>query len=103
MSILLYSSIFVSILEHVFSQRTHRTGLGCWVSRRPKRFFTVTRCRENLSSGEKRAGWAEVVLVPSGLIFCGDKEEGTSSLAKFSGKIYASTTCAEKQKTLYLN
>ncbi len=53
---------------------SHRTGLGCWVSRRPKRFFTVTRCRENLSSGEKRAGWAELVGSPSGFTFCGDKE-----------------------------
>lgn len=25
----------------------------------PKRFLIVTRCLENLSSGEKRAGWAD--------------------------------------------
>lgn len=49
---------------------SHRIGLGCWVSRRLKRFFTVTRCRENLSSGEKRAGWAELVGWPLGLTFC---------------------------------
>lgn len=28
---------------------------GCCVGRRPNRFLSVTRCRENLSSGEKRA------------------------------------------------
>lgn len=28
---------------------------GVWVSRMPKRFFNVTRWRENLSSGENRA------------------------------------------------
>lgn len=49
---------------------SHRTGRGCWVIRRPKRFFTVTLCLENLSSGEKRAGWAELVGCPSGQIFC---------------------------------
>jgi hypothetical protein len=30
----------------------------------------VTRCFEYLSSGEKRAGWAETVGVPLGEIFC---------------------------------
>ncbi|TNN68355.1 hypothetical protein EYF80_021408 [Liparis tanakae] len=50
-------------------------GLGCWVSRRPKRFFTVTRWRENLSSGEKRAGWAELVGSPAGQIFCRRREK----------------------------
>ena len=29
------------------------------------RFFSVTRCRENLSSGEKRAGCADVVTLPA--------------------------------------
>lgn len=32
---------------------------GSCVGRTPYRFFIVTRCRENLSSGENRAGWAE--------------------------------------------
>ena len=47
----------------------YRMGRGCWVSSRPKRFFTVTRCLENLSSGEKRAGWAELVGLPKRSIF----------------------------------
>ena len=42
---------------------------GCWVGSRPKRFLTVYRWRENLSSGEKRAGWAEVVGLPLGSTF----------------------------------
>lgn len=29
------------------------------------RFLMVTRCLENLSSGEKRAGWADLVTFPS--------------------------------------
>ena len=40
----------------------------------PKRRFRVTRCAENLSSGEKRAGWAETVGAPSGLNFCKECE-----------------------------
>lgn len=54
----------------------HRMGLGCWVRRSPKRFFTVTLCRENLSSGEKRAGWAELVGWPNKSTFCWDKQRG---------------------------
>lgn len=53
----------------LYRLHSHRTGLGCWVSRMPKRFFTKTRCRENLSSGENRAGWAELVGSPSGFNF----------------------------------
>eukprot|EP00232_Nephroselmis_pyriformis_P026009 CAMPEP_0182861486 /NCGR_PEP_ID=MMETSP0034_2-20130328/5524_1 /TAXON_ID=156128 /ORGANISM="Nephroselmis pyriformis, Strain CCMP717" /LENGTH=57 /DNA_ID=CAMNT_0024993423 /DNA_START=308 /DNA_END=481 /DNA_ORIENTATION=- len=44
-------------------------GAGCWVGRMPKRFLHCTRCLENLSSGEKRAGWAEAVGLPSGASF----------------------------------
>lgn len=36
----------------------------------PKRFFKVIRSLENLSSGEKRAGCADFVGVPSGASFC---------------------------------
>lgn len=36
----------------------------------PNRFLQVMRSRENLSSGENRAGCAERVGVPSGAIFC---------------------------------
>ena len=44
-------------------------GLGCGYSRccvnsRPKRRFSVTRCRDHLSSGEKRAGCADLVTCP---------------------------------------
>jgi hypothetical protein len=38
---------------------------GSWVGRMPKRFLMVTRCLENLSSGEKRAGCADLVITPS--------------------------------------
>lgn len=36
----------------------------------PKRFFRVMRSRENLSSGEKRAGCADLVGVSAGPSFC---------------------------------
>jgi hypothetical protein len=36
----------------------------------PKRFLRVTRSLENLSSGEKRAGWADLVGLPSPSSFC---------------------------------
>lgn len=60
----------------------HMTGLGCWVSSMLKRFFNITRCRENLSSGENRAGWAELVGSPSGVTFCGKRK---SVLVLFKG------------------
>lgn len=49
--------------------RFHMGFVGSWVGRMPYRFFMVTRCRENLSSGEKRAGWAVVVTMPSTVFF----------------------------------
>jgi hypothetical protein len=68
--------------------------LGSWVGRIPNRFLIVTRWRENLSSGEKRAvrggrvslacytqesgrdvpGWADFVIAPPSVIFCGEGE-----------------------------
>jgi hypothetical protein len=48
----------------------HSSGGGRCVGSRPKRFFKITRSLENLSSGEKRAGCAECVGVPSGAVFC---------------------------------
>ena len=39
---------------------------------RPKRFLHIMRCLENLSSGEKRAGCAEIVGLPSGVSFCAE-------------------------------
>lgn len=41
----------------------------CCVSNSPKRFFSVTRWRDHLSSGEKRAGCADLVTVPSRTFF----------------------------------
>lgn len=38
----------------------HNSSSSCWVGRRLYRFFRVTRCCENLSSGENRAGCAEI-------------------------------------------
>lgn len=49
---------------------SHSTGGGRCVGSRPKRRFVSTRSRENLSSGEKRAGWADAVGVPSARDFC---------------------------------
>ena len=54
--------------------RSHNSGGGRCVGSRPKRFFRMTRSRENLSSGEKRAGCAECVGVPSGAVFCTHKQ-----------------------------
>lgn len=44
----------------------------------PKRFLHVMRSRENLSSGLKRAGCADLVGVPSGAIFCGAGEQAAT-------------------------
>ena len=46
-------------------------GLDNFVSGRyiPNRFLIATRCLLNLSSGLKRAGWADSVTFPSGLAF----------------------------------
>ena len=52
-------------------RRAQSSGAGSCVGRMPKRFLSVTRSRLNLSSGEKRAGWALLVGVPSGATFCG--------------------------------
>ena len=52
-----------------------RTGRGCWVMSTLKRFLMVIRCREYLSSGENRAGWAEHVCCPIGSSFCSRRKE----------------------------
>jgi len=44
-------------------------GSGFWVSSSPKRFLMVSLWREYLSSGEKRAGWADSVGRPSSVRF----------------------------------
>lgn len=49
---------------------TQSSGAGICVGRMPKRFLQVMRSRLNLSSGENRAGCADLVGVPSGAIFC---------------------------------
>jgi hypothetical protein len=54
------------------------TGRGCWVMSTLKRFLTVMRCREYLSSGENRAGWAEQVCCPVGSNFCSRGRENSS-------------------------
>ena len=41
----------------------------CCVSKSPKRLFKVTRCRDHLSSGEKRAGCADFVTSPCRTFF----------------------------------
>lgn len=46
-----------------------RSGRGCCVGRTPNRRFRARRCREYLSSGEKRAGCAERVGCPAGDTF----------------------------------
>ena len=54
---------------------------GFCVGSRPKRFLHVVRSRENLSSGEKRAGCADCVGVPSGAAFCGRRKTGSRGRA----------------------
>ena len=53
---------------------------GCWVGSSLKRRLHSTRSRENLSSGEKRAGWAEKVGEPSGAAFCSSSSSSTQRL-----------------------
>lgn len=49
--------------------RHHYNGTaGESVSNTPNRFLRVTLCLEYLSSGEKRAGWAEMVGLPAGSV-----------------------------------
>ena len=50
-------AIEIEITQDEMSQgNLFYTGLlGSWVNRTLKRFLIITRCRENLSSGEKRA------------------------------------------------
>eukprot|EP00955_Chlamydomonas_euryale_P097109 365052-Chlamydomonas_euryale.AAC.40 len=48
----------------------HITCAGSCVGKIPKRFFSVTRSRLNLSSGENRAGCADLVGSPFGSVFC---------------------------------
>ena len=48
----------------------YKATCGRCIGRRPKRFLQISRCLENLSSGEKRAGCADSVGLPSGASFC---------------------------------
>ena len=62
------------------SKHCHSFKAGCWIGSSLKRRLHSTRSRENLSSGEKRAGCAEKVGEPSGAAFCsimGVPEPGT--------------------------
>jgi len=36
-------------------------GAGCWVGNSPNRFFSLTLCSENLSSGENRAAVSQKI------------------------------------------
>lgn len=54
---------------HEMLRHPQRMGRGCWVMSTLKRFLMVIRCREYLSSGENRAGWAEHVCCPIGSSF----------------------------------
>ena len=45
-------------------------------TRRRRSGMRAARTRENLSSGEKRAGCADCVGLPSGAVFCGAKTRG---------------------------
>ena len=56
----------------------HNDGSGCWVGRIPKRFLSVTRWREYLSSGENRAGCADIVGMPLGSSFCSGCASGNA-------------------------
>lgn len=47
----------------------YKARAGIWVGKILKRFLIVIRWRENLSSGEKRAGWADLVGMPLGSTF----------------------------------
>ena len=48
----------------------HKGVFGCCMGSSLKRFLHIKRCFENLSSGEKRAGCAEMVGLLSGVSFC---------------------------------
>ena len=58
-----------SAAAHV-SEEVHKATCGRCIGSRPKRFLQMRRCLENLSSGEKRAGCADSVGLPSGASFC---------------------------------
>lgn len=45
----------LQMLAYARQAAAQRSSIGFWVSNNPNRFLMVTRCRENLSSGEKRA------------------------------------------------
>lgn len=75
---------------------TYNSGGGRCVGSRPNRFFRMTRSRENLSSGEKRAGCAECVGVPSGAVFCACQSSsmklGWQQLSQHTSPCACSTT-----------
>ena len=48
----------------------HKGVFGCCMGSSLKRRLHIKRCFENLSSGEKRAGCAEMVGLLSGVSFC---------------------------------
>ena len=67
----------------------HRTGRFCWVGRRPNLFFSMIRCRENWSSGENRAGCADLVALPAGsFIYIQPQKISIYSVVRGKFKIY---------------
>ena len=65
-SILENTAWFLSTNCCLFFQQT---SFGCCVGKSPNLFLSITRCFENLSSGENLAGWAERVGHPFGSTF----------------------------------
>lgn len=63
---------YISLLERCYTANTatQRTIGACCVGSTPNLFLLATLAAENLSSGEKRAGCADSVSLPSGFAFC---------------------------------
>ena len=79
-----FQKVSWGVAEETWNLRgPQRTGRGCWVMSTLKRFLMVIRCREYLSSGENRAGWAEQVCCPIGSSFCSRKKENISSVQEW--------------------
>ena len=67
-------------------EEVHKAACGRCIGSRPKRFLQMRRCLENLSSGEKRAGCADSVGLPSGVSFC-KSESGEEVGSQRQGEI----------------
>ena len=67
----LFKNIILSKSLFIYHKRniSYSLASGKSVNKRWNRFFNVIRSWENLSSGEKRAGWALNVLIPSSVTY----------------------------------